>query len=108
MKYKEEVRPTEQSHPLRLRERKLFETVKVTPDYEETVCRKCGCEAEFEDCWSCGGEGCFDMHDDDPVNYAPEDTYYDCDECYGEGGWLVCPYCTKQARKADKSQVKED
>lgn len=44
-------------------------------------------------CWSCGGEGGQDAHDDDAINYAPGEEWNGCDECRGNGGWNVCPDC---------------
>jgi hypothetical protein len=49
----------------------------------------CGCDGDWVDCWRCGGECCFDLHDEDPVNHGPGETE-DCGECAGEGGWRVC------------------
>lgn len=44
-------------------------------------------------CWNCFGEGEFDEHDDDPINFSPGEAYETCSECRGEGGWVVCGEC---------------
>jgi hypothetical protein len=60
----------------------------------DLVCPKCGYYAEYIDCDACGGEGYFEVYDDDPLWYDPGDTEL-CHQCAGKGGWHVCPnkYC---------------
>lgn len=55
------------------------------------TCSVCGTELEYEDCWSCGGDGCFDSYEDDAINFGPGEHYEKCDVCEGKGGYLVCP-----------------
>jgi hypothetical protein len=55
-------------------------------------CKDCGEEMEWEDCWSCGGEGGRDGEDlmmEDPLWYS-EDDFKICDTCLGKGGYFVC------------------
>ena len=56
----------------------------------EKFCDICGSGMAWEDCWQCGGEGEFDLYDEDPVNFAPGAEFEDCEECNGEGGYWVC------------------
>lgn len=68
------------------------------PDADPT-CPTCGSDdVEWERCWHCGGEGEFDAHDEDPVNYAEGEEYERCSECGGSGGYLVCYACQKNAK----------
>jgi hypothetical protein len=39
-------------------------------------------------------DGLFDAYEDDPINCFPGETEI-CDECAGEGGWVVCGECNK-------------
>lgn len=58
----------------------------------DTSCETCGEEMQWEDCWSCGGEGGRDGEDlmmEDPMWYGPDD-FEICDTCHGKGGYLVC------------------
>lgn len=55
------------------------------------VCANCGYELDWEDCWSCGGDGEIDVYDEDSLWYDPGDTER-CDVCSGEGGWASCGY----------------
>lgn len=41
-------------------------------------------------CWSCGGEGFHELHDEDPMWYD-EDDVKTCDICLGKGGWPLPP-----------------
>ena len=50
----------------------------------------CDCDMERVDCWCCGGEGEFDEHDSDPVNYSPGEEFEVCSECAGRGFFLLC------------------
>ena len=49
----------------------------TTPDeWGYAACPRCGSyDTEWEPCFECLGEGEFDLHDDDPVNYAPDEEY---------------------------------
>lgn len=55
------------------------------------TCSHCGAELEYEDCWSCGGDGWIDLYEEDPISYSPGELEK-CDVCEGEGGYLVCPF----------------
>ena len=39
-------------------------------------------------------DGWFDAYEDDPINCDPGETET-CEECNGEGGWVVCGECNK-------------
>jgi hypothetical protein len=55
------------------------------------VCTKCGADAEWHECESCGGEG-LDGHDcgEDCCNCLDPEDNLDCFVCEGEGGWWTC------------------
>lgn len=55
------------------------------------VCPVCGAELEPTDCPECFGEECFDEYDDDPINFAPGEEFYDCLLCVGSGIVWRCP-----------------
>lgn len=44
-------------------------------------------------CWNGCDDGFFDEYEDDPINFAPGESYERCSECRGKGGWRVCGYC---------------
>lgn len=46
----------------------------------------CGCQ--WEDCWQCGGDGCHDLYEEDPIAFAPGESE-ECDVCDGAGGWVA-------------------
>jgi DnaJ-class molecular chaperone len=48
-----------------------------------------GCDGERIECWKCGGEGFFDLHEDDPLAFAPGEQEA-CEECRGRGFYKVC------------------
>lgn len=54
---------------------------------EYPICGLCHRDLEFEDCFQCGGEGGFDLFEEDPLAYA-EGEWSDCDECGGRG-WIA-------------------
>jgi hypothetical protein len=56
-------------------------------DYQ---CARCGGSVDSVDCWNCGGEGYFDEHDMDPINFGPGEEFESCHVCHGTGGWLEC------------------
>ena len=62
----------------------------------DTGCQTCGDEPEWIECWQCFGYGDFDLYEEDPILYAPGQTAA-CDECNGEGGWLICRNCERNA-----------
>lgn len=59
----------------------------------DDVCRRCGSNRDWEDCWQCGGEGEIDRYDEDPLWYFGKWRYQKCDNCEGEGGYYVCWSC---------------
>ncbi len=72
------------------------------PDDEPDLaaCPKCGSDdTDWEQCWNCHGEGGFDMHDDDPINYGPGEETEACLECGGHGGYLICHQCIRNAKE---------
>jgi hypothetical protein len=54
------------------------------------TCDICDCELEYEECLLCGGDGYLDKYDDDPLVYEPGELI-ECPDCYGGGGWWLCP-----------------
>lgn len=54
-------------------------------------CAACGEEAEWEDCWGCGGEGLVDAYELDPINCIPGEVE-DCGDCGGQGGRSYCEH----------------
>jgi DnaJ-class molecular chaperone len=69
------------------------------PEDTDAGCPKCGSDdTEWETCHLCFGEGEFDMHEEDGVNYAPGEEFETCEECGGEGGYLVCHECQRRAK----------
>ena len=68
----------------------IHETLGNPISHEGCPCPRCDCCCrDWEDCWSCGGEGYRELYDDDPLWYDPDDTE-SCHECGGKGGWLMC------------------
>lgn len=57
---------------------------------EDRYCTICGGLLEWVDCWQCGGDGEFDLYDEDPLNFSPGEEYENCDVCGGEGGYWDC------------------
>lgn len=69
--------------------------VSNSSDYEDdcVYCKDCGEGMEWQECWSCGGEGGRDWEDlqfEDPLWYSPGD-FIECDECGSKGGMWICP-----------------
>lgn len=74
-------------------------------DDHEYACPKCGSEeCTRETCWQCSGEGGFDEHDYDPINYGPGEETTECEECNGEGSYWICRACidAKMSEEAKK------
>lgn len=66
-------------------------------DYQidELSCPACGnhfTHSRFCSNFHCQ-DGYEDEYDDDPVNYAPGESYVMCDECHGHGIERWCPKC---------------
>lgn len=59
------------------------------------ACPRCGeQELRWRDCDQIGCEdGFIDEHDDDPVNFAPGEESYMCEECFGTGSQKWCSKC---------------
>ncbi len=75
-------------------------------DEDGPTCPKCGSDdVQWEKCWVCYGEGQFDMHEEDPINYAEDEEYERCEECGGCGGHMFCHTCAATFRRA-KAAVK--
>ena len=56
-------------------------------------CPSCGADPTYSlPCFQCGGEGCFDGYEDDPLWYNPGDVE-NCDECRGSGYLHWCRSC---------------
>lgn len=52
----------------------------------DAQCARCGSSMDWVDCEACGGEGWFDV-DDDERTVSTAET---CHQCDGEGSWPVC------------------
>ena len=62
-------------------------------DVVDTPCPTCGePDTVQRGCYSCGGEGCFDGYEEDPLWYAPGE-FEDCDTCAGTGYLHWCSTC---------------
>lgn len=61
--------------------------------FEDDSCERCGCcGTDWEVCDYCGGDGGrdgFDLMDEDPFWYGPDD-YEVCRNCQGKGGFTIC------------------
>jgi len=70
-------------------------------DTEYPVCKTCGHEMEYEECWNCGGTG-YSHHEcgedccccADPIDNVP------CDNCDHLGGYWICQNCIDKNTKA--------
>lgn len=66
-------------------------------------CAKCGSDdCERQQCWHCHGEGGFDLHDEDAVNFAPGEETETCEECHGQGEYWFCHACARAASKVKR------
>jgi len=64
-----------------------------TPWGEEAVCKKCGTEVFWSDCYACDeGHSHHDCGEDTCCCLNPEPNVK-CDICNGDGGWWVCTFC---------------
>jgi predicted RNA-binding Zn-ribbon protein involved in translation (DUF1610 family) len=61
-------------------------------DFSDERCPNCGHQCFVRTCWECGGDGCFDGYEIDPLWYLPNDLVR-CDTCYGKGYHHWCPRC---------------
>lgn len=59
-------------------------------DYPTCEVPDCGRDLEFEDCWSCGGEGGEFLDELLPLEYEVG-TWENCLECSGRGTISWCP-----------------
>lgn len=73
----------------------------------ELLCLICGCSLEWEDCEYCAGEGWIDEYDDDPINYAPGEEFFQCEMCGGSGGWLECPNAENHHKNFQEGEMIE-
>lgn len=63
----------------------------IFDNYEPLECPICGAEMEVESCWACHGSGGFhDCGEDCCCCADPEEITHFCNECHGEGDYLVC------------------
>ena len=64
-----------------------------TPWGKESICKKCGSDVYWEDCWNC--EEGYSHHDcgEDTCCCLDPQPNVECDICNGEGGWYVCLGC---------------
>ena len=58
-------------------------------DGDPCECPECGGYALHFRCWDCGGDGEFDLYEDNPNEYEPGEVDL-CDTCEGKGHWFVC------------------
>ena len=70
------------------------------PD-QDRYCAICGGYMDWIDCWQCGGEGEFDMYEDDPMWYEPGD-FEDCDVCRGAGGYWECASLPHESKEVSE------
>ena len=54
------------------------------------TCCLCDCEADWEECNQCAGDGGFDGYDEDPLWYHPGEIA-PCPACNSRGGDYWCP-----------------
>jgi hypothetical protein len=58
-------------------------------DFYEPGCPTCHAGLDWEYCDVCGGEGYFELYDEDPLYYDRDDIEK-CGQCDGAGGWWMC------------------
>lgn len=64
-----------------------------TDDCDDAVCPVCFGPMDREPCWQCDGEGGWhDCGEDCCCCADPDEIDIWCDECDGEGEYLVCAY----------------
>jgi hypothetical protein len=70
----------------------LDDTYETDPDdFGDEYCPVCGAYMERVDCWMCHGDGGFhDCGEDTCCCLDKEEITETCEECKGEGGYLVC------------------
>lgn len=68
------------------------------------TCARCGSDdVGIESCWACDGDGEYDLHDEDPVNYAEGEEYETCGICEGQGGYLICYACIAAQKEKERA-----
>lgn len=76
-------------------------------EIEEGPCPHCG-NAELHvmpcDVLYCE-DGWIDEHEEDPINFAPGDSEYECRECHGTGWHRWCPACGKDVILGRESKM---
>lgn len=80
----------------------------MADDYElDNECPTCGNYTRRSSCNVCGGDGEFDLHDEDPINagwYSVGEEYEQCDTCNGYGNLWWCPHCDTDMHKIIKEE----
>jgi len=61
-------------------------------DFSDDQCPNCGHECFTCPCSDCGGDGCHDGYEEDPLLFDPGDVF-ECHMCRGEGHFCWCPRC---------------
>jgi len=76
-----------------------------TPWGKEEICKKCGSQVDWKECWNCD-EG-YTHHDcgEDTCCCLDPEPNVKCDICNGEGGWWTCISCDRKV--ATKAEDKE-
>jgi len=75
-----------------------------TPWGKEAVCKKCGSDVYWEECWNC--EDGYSHHDCGEDTCCCRDPYPNvkCDICNGEGGWFVCLSCDPPGKSVENQE----
>jgi DnaJ-class molecular chaperone len=81
------------------------DAVSNTDDYPTCEVPDCGCDLEFEDCWSCGGEGGEFPYESFPLEYLP-DEWESCQECSGRGTISRCESHGRIDNEWDRGKAK--
>ena len=78
-------------------------------EYGEEECPKCNHEhTHYRFCTSLYCEdGFVDQYETDPINYAPGQSLYECDECNGTGVESWCPNCGYDLSNDPEKLIKE-
>ena len=73
-----------------------------TPWGKEEICKKCGSNVYWQECWNC--ESGYSHHDcgEDTCCCADPQPNVKCDICNGKGGWWVCFNCDSLERSVKK------
>lgn len=76
-----------------------------TPFGVEAVCKECGSDVYWQECWNCR-EG-YSHHDcgEDTCNCLVPELNVKCDICNGNGGWYLCHSCTVTSKELRKLET---